>query len=279
MRVYTRPTGLHSRAMVRVADALEDYAPPSIEIVPDQKDADLVVSHVIGPDQPPDKPEIVIQYCFQTAGCDKETWLRRWEQAKLVWSYYDLPDIVSRNGFNFFYAPLGVDSVFAEDFKARQRSYVMTSGYVSGPAAEAIQEVTLAAWVLNMPHVHLGPEHVLGMSEKVTSIQGASDRQLAEYYRRSKWVSGLRHVEGFELPVVEGLCCGARPIVFDRPEMRQWFNGHAVFVPECDGHVLINHLLDVMGEEPEPVFEDERDWARSRFDWKSISESFWSRVL
>ncbi len=264
--------------MVRVADALEFYAPDTVEVVNRLEDADLAVSHVIGPDQTSPIPEAVIQYCAYTADQNFDKWHERWMKARLVWSYYDLPALAGRNGFPFYYAPLGVDVAFTDDFFETGRDGILTSGYVSGPGAEAIEEVATIATMLEIPIRHLGPSDVQGCQLKLHSILGVSDQELAKYYRACKWVSGLRHVEGFELPVIEGLCCGARPIVFDRPDMRQWYDGHAVFIPESSGHQLMLHLLDVLGEPPEPVSRDERLWAAHRFDWEPIATEFWERL-
>jgi len=110
VNVFLRPTGLHSRAMLRVADALERYAPSQVCVVRDRHAADLVVSHVIGFDEPADRPEAIIQYCWRTARGSRQQWIDRWSRARLVWSYYDLPALVGQNGFPFYHAPLGVES-------------------------------------------------------------------------------------------------------------------------------------------------------------------------
>ncbi len=280
MKVFTRPTGRHSLAMVRVANALEKFAPDWAEIVPTAADADVVVSHVVEAYERPVQREIIIQYCLHGTGFDHAQWQQRWANALVVWSYYDLPYITHQNGFPFYYAPLGVDELFTVPFDDAPRDLdVMTSGYVSSPEAEAIEEVAVAAWMLGLQHVHLGPRKIEGMKVEIDLriLHGLKDSKLASYYRRCKWVSGLRHIEGFELPALEGLCCGARPIVFDRPDMH-WYDGHAVFVPECSGSELVKALLDVLGDDPEPVTPDEREWAVERFNWEPIIHDLWARV-
>ncbi|HWI70162.1 MAG TPA: hypothetical protein VNS88_17650, partial [Nitrospiraceae bacterium] len=79
--------------------------------------------------------------------------------------------------------------------------------------------------------------------------------------------------------VLEGLMCGARPIVFDRPDMRQWYEGHAVFIPECSGPDLTQELIEVMSHEPDPVMSIEREIILERFSWKPIVRGFWEQVL
>lgn len=297
MRVFLKPTGLHSRAMIRVANALHHYAPTTVRIVERIEDADLVVCHVIGHDSLSaikafNKPYAMIQYCLDSSAREVIDWRQDWQDAKLVWSYYNivarlenenlLPD---GTAMRFYHAPLGVDMAFLgrilTDYRNEpKRRGILTSGYVSHAASEAIQEVVFAAWMLGIPVTHLGPAQVAGMDETpLNSILGISDEGLAARYAESQWVSGLRHIEGFELPVIEGLCCGARPIVFDRPDMHQWYTGHAIFVPECSGSELVQHLHEVLGDEPEPVTRDERQWAAERFDWATIAQGFWERAL
>lgn len=266
--------------MFRVADALKAYAPVGITFT-NERDADVRVLHVIGNDAIDYAAErkgmeyAVIQYCYLTAG--EGQWNGLWDNAKTVMSYYNLPTA------KLYRTPLGIDPVFLEDYPKMPRTIgVMTSGYVAGPGAEAIEEVAIAADRLRMKTVHLGPKPV-GLTQPLPAnwrnLYGVSDDLLAAHYRSTAYVSGLRHVEGFELPVVEGLACGARPIVFDRPEMRRWFDGHAIFVPECSGEELVNHLMAVMVMQPVPVTRAERMKVLQRFNWETIVEGFWERVL
>jgi hypothetical protein len=280
-RVFLEPTGLYSRAMVRVALALEQHAPRSVEIVRDIEDSDLHVLHVIGalPDGMVTPNSIIIQYCLQTTGVLLEQWRPLWERARMVWSYFDLGD----NAPRFYHAPLGVDRSFINghhDMPVRD-IHVMTSGYVSSAGGEAIEEVAIAADKVGLRVLHLGPSHVDGMRvtpPRWSSVLGVSDVELAALYRQTEWVSGLRHVEGFELPVLEGLCCGARPIVFDRPDMTQWYEGHAAFIPECDGEELVEELVEVLRHHPVPVSASERAEVARKFDWGVIARGFWERL-
>jgi hypothetical protein len=281
--VYMQEPKNVSIAMRRVVEALAKYAPKSITIVPDTKKADFQVLHVIGQDAlayDPGKPHAVIQYCYLTAGGTKEEWQRWWNRARVVWSYYDL----RRWGIgdNFYHAPLGVDgSVFCSKFLHRPHG-IITSGFVAGPGAEAIEEPANAALQTGISCLHVGPDKIENMRPRAeaswTSFKDLSDAALANLFSKTKWVSGLRHCEGFELPALEGLVCGARPIVFDREEMRHWYNGHAVFVPEMSGKNLTDRLVDILSEPPRAVTPQERAGILERFSWKKIAEGFWERT-
>jgi len=157
----------------------------------------------------------------------------------------------------------------------------MSSGYVSGPGAEAIEPFAMATERAGLEAWHLGPPGVDRMTQHPfnwRTFSGISDARLAAELNRCAWVSGLRYGEGFELPVIEGLACGARPIVFDRADMRDWYAGHAVFVPELTGRDLEDVLTAVMAQPPDPVTLAERESILRRFDWEPIVRGFWEAL-
>lgn len=289
MKVFLKPTGLYSQAMIRVARALTQYAPEGVDVVRRPEQADIRVMHTIGPDlfefinSQPYLRFAVIQYCFKSAGGTVPMWQDLWNKSLLVWSYYDLP----LEKKLFYHAPLGVDADIFKHQCGPRSTGVMTSGYITGPACEAIEEVALAAERTGLSVVHLGPVPVHGYNTTIKmavpgewrSIMDVADDDLAREYGQSKWVSGLRYVEGFELPAAEGLLCGARPIVFDRPEMHQWYDGHAVFVPEYTGDQLVEAIANVLSHEPEEVRPAERALAQHTFDWERVARGFWTRLL
>lgn len=297
MRICVEPVpdGL-SRAMYRVSTNLSRYVPDGLELVSDPEAADLQLLHVIGNRvlRFLKAPRYAcLQYCHKAisspvgtneplAGHD-EVWTRIWNDASLVWSYYDLTNTVP-DSTPFLMTPLGIDEPFTRvELEEYDRPIgVMTSGFVSGPGAEAIEEVVIAASHTDLDVVHLGPHQPKNMDsfdyENWRAVSGIRDAELATYYANTRWVSGLRHVEGFEFPVIEGLACGARPIVFDRPEMRRWYDGHAVFVKESNGRELTEQLIEVFSNPPEPVTKDEQKAVLDTFDWERIARTFWSSL-
>lgn len=281
MRVYVDPPQNLSRAMFRVSEALKKYVPATIEIVKDSTKADLQVLHVVGTEGLDKAIEntrsyAMIQYCLKTAGGDSNYWRKLWVKAKVVWSYYDLGSPLQ------YYAPLGVDyEIFRPPGGSHlPRTSVFTSGYVSGPSAEAIEEVANAAKISGLSVFHLGPENVEGMprrKERTWSARsGLSDEHLARVYGTCRWVSGLRQVEGFELPVLEGFACGARPVVFDRSDMRQWYSDFAVLVPECHGPELTEILTELFNK---PTFALDANQFLTQFNWQTLCEGFWKELL
>jgi glycosyltransferase involved in cell wall biosynthesis len=254
-----------------------------VEFVDDPQEADLELLHVIGPEAlshvTQAKRFAVIQYCTNRS---YDLWQSFWKDAEFVVSYYDLTGVIPE-GTRFIRTPLGVDPKVFHPMADIRDIAVFTTGYVTGPSAEAIEEVARAAESLHLPVAHLGPVPV-GLTAPLNSRYWKShlhisDTELCDLYARSKWVSGLRFIEGFELPVLEGLACGARPIVFDRSDMRHWYDGHAVFVPEVHGQELITILTGLLRQPPPRVSADERQTIVERFSWSTVVRNFWERAL
>lgn len=286
-----------SGAMFRVAGALEQWAPKGLTITRQADTADLVVLHVIG------YPETVaavdhlrntggryaiMQYCLRsTQEPNTAAWLHIWQGAEVVWSYYNLDELMSEDGISplslsrgFYYAPLGVD---LERFKPLptmgERYVILTSGYVA--ESECVAECFEAAERIGRRVYHLGPASEMAAirGPHVDFGLGISDDELARAYSRSDFVAGMRRVEGFEMPAAEGLLCGARPIMLDRPHYRAWFEPWAEFVPEIEPAALTNALVEIMLAGTRIVTDAEREAAAERFNWQTLVEEFWRRAL
>jgi len=283
MRAFVQPTGTYSHAMVRIANALERHAPVGVEITRDKSSADVIVMYAI--DDVYDETlsimtrgqrYAIVQCCLRTCAGrpDPEAWRDIWASAAAVWSYYLLP-----LGVDYIHAPLGVDDAFKNAPRTMmRRRLVTTSGYVSAPNAEAIDEVWEAARRLGIGVLHTGATSVEGMNTPKTwrSTGWLSDEGLAEVYSQASWVAALRHVEGFELPAAEGLSCGALPIVFDQPATRHWYGGHALLIPECHGEELVGHLVEAMSVDPRDFTLGPTRW--EPFGWEDACSKFWSKV-
>lgn len=300
MKVFLEPTGLHSTAMKRVSAALTKAALdfPSIKIVKRPDDADLQVLHIVQWDDRYkngwERPFVPIQYCIHSAlGGTFERWMGLWEKALMVWSYYDIYAMLEALPYapharwnisylpkdNFYHAPLGVDNAFLCQRPALKRDLVITSGYVTGYPGEAIEEVWNAAERAGLAGVHIGPANLEGSTRKLPenwkAESGITDEQLAAYYRRALYVSGLRYVEGFELPAAEGLVCGARPILFDQPSQHRWYGASGVYLQERE----VEQQLDALFASPyNPVSSCEQAAAVATFNWEDICHGFWKRL-
>lgn len=296
MKVYLE-LPVQSRGIGRVRDALVRYKPSLVDITLDPTEADLTIIHVIGRHDRVEKqvnalkaakkPYAMIQYCLRSTMKPKTTdWLAMWKDARVVWSYYDLEMLIAmdtwrylpKTPFPFYYAPLGVDTDVFYDEHFKERQYIIINGSQNF-LSESTKECYYASRLVNKKMLYLGQD--LGR-EGVDCINDLSDEELAMAYSQSIFVSGLRRTEGFELPVIEGLMCGARPIVFDRPEMRKWFDGLALFIPEEPREHVIDKLTKLFLLKDNPtltVLPDELALAKERFNWQTIIDGFWARAL
>jgi len=74
----------------------------------------------------------------------------------------------------------------------------------------------------------------LGLANSVTHVTGLSRAELAEVYRRAPVVLLPSEAEGFGLPVVEALACGAAVVASDLPVLREVGGEVATYCPVGD---------------------------------------------
>ena len=285
MKVFTRTHKKGDRGMRRVVAALEAHAPKTIEIVGNMDDAELVILHVIGRcnrmTELSDrlrrlgKKYAVIQYAIRSTKTPHTSeWLPLWKHAALVWSYYNLRALCQEDGtqadFTFHHAPLGTDFYHGHE---RKKYMIATSGL--SYLTESVRECVIAAGRSGKKVFHVGP----AIGHHIECSNGMSDEDLMKKYAQCEYVSGLRRIEGFEFPVIEGLMCGAKPIVFDKPHYRHWFHDLAIFIPEGPREQVIESLRTLFraGAYP-PVMEKDKDVVRERFDWGKIIHGFYSSL-
>jgi glycosyltransferase involved in cell wall biosynthesis len=176
---------------------------------------------------------------------------------------------------NFYIAPLGVDAeIFQPARPVRKNFLIGTSGYIAD--TESVREAHLACQMLNRSMFHLGPNLEIG--NNITYVHHIPDELLAEFWSQCSYVAGLRRIEGFELPVLEGLMCGARPIVFDAVHYTKWFGEFAELVPEGSPQEVLESLVQVMSKPVRPVTAAERSQVAKQFDWQTIVTNFWEAI-
>lgn len=289
MKLFFQRAPCMSKAMHRIEAALAQYAPNTVNVVHSADDADMIFLHTIGFPETvaalnrwSNKKVVIAQYCVRTTQQPHTAdWLAVWERAHAVWSYYDLRELTRQDGLdwalrraNLIETPIGVDGVFHTTLPPERRTHlVMTSGYVA--ATETVDHVSTATQLAGGTMLHLGPPVVHG--SHVKALLGVDDTELRRCYHLVRYVSGLRRIEGFELPAAESLICGARPIMFDRPHYRRWFDGLAEFIPETTDTEIVAALYKILQVDPW-VSEAERAEARARFNWREIAAKFWRGV-
>ena len=290
MKVFAEPL-IENFCINRISHALKDYAPENIKFVGKEEGANLVIHFVHGHrkrvwwkicrlKEKGCNSAIVQLQLKDTANPETKDWLEIWENSKLTWSYYNLPQICIDEGtptkFNFYHAPLGVDGDKFKDFDL-ERNYIIGI-HSKGWSRESMREVVAAAREVGKTVLNFEDEKDYGEGVEYTGRIKDNDLKMAYHYSKCKYVSGLRRPEGFELPVIEGLMCGARPIVFDLPCYRQWYDGLAEFIPSEGRAVIIPALVELFKKDPKPVTEEEKELVKEKFNWEKIARGFWKRI-
>jgi hypothetical protein len=304
MKVFLQPPQ-PSLGLDRIAHALRRYAPAGVEVCQFPRNVDLTVIYAIGRRdhierqcreiKQRDKRYAVIQVCLKsTMSPNVDDWVDIWENAIVVWSYYDLARQFYSAGYDtdggwrfpqhFFHVPLGVDGqVFYDRFTSprwddlphnERNVTIVTSGH--SRLSESVRECWLAAEQVEGTVVHLGP---LKPAKHVMSVTNVSDAELAVHYSASQFVSGLRRTEGFELPAAEGLLCGARPVVFDTPDYRWAYKSWAEYIHEGTRAEVVDQLVQLFKQGARPVTAAEREEAAHWFNWERVCGEFWQRCL
>jgi hypothetical protein len=277
--------GFKSWGIDRVISALNANLPNNIVRVLDPAQADLVILHVWGRHDhvsnyakeliKQGKKYAVIQYVLQSSrNPDPMDWMPLWSNAKVVWSYYDLSNIPSFKLENFYHAPLASNpDVFYRVDNAEKKYLAGTDG--NNFRAECIGETHLTTWNLKKNAVHIGQP--FDANPIVTYLSNITDDELRDVHNQCEYFVSLRRKDGFELPAIQSMLCGVRPIVFDTPNYRQWFDGLAIFIPEVGVKETAYNLGRVMAQPPKPMLASEIDEVKRRFDWSVIIGGFWER--
>ncbi len=107
----------------------------------------------------------------------------------------------------------------------------------------------------------------LGIGPRLLQRRGLTRPHIASLYRRAALVLQTSEAEGFGLPVIEALACGAPVIASDIPVLREVGGPAATFCPVADIGAWATATDKVVGGTPHPTPLVERlRWAR-RYSW------------
>lgn len=289
---FEAPSPTIGRVFHRAVRELKKRASREVHFVPEARDADLVIEFTLGPvcaarTRAHGKPYVVYPCHFKMApfAGNEDLWLRLWDDARVVISYFDLSAYAPR----FVRLPLGADpEVFKPDPGVGDVYRAMTTGYSDAPIDEpitAVHRAVLAASPTGKA-LHVGGAcHV--SDPRVSRAENVADETMVRYYRQSRWVSALRYHEGFELPAVEALFCGRRPFLFNLPCYTDWFGP---FLPACcfvphpgawPSGDMEEHLRRLFEDDcqPGPVQPAEMAELHRLFSWDAIAHRFWPAIL
>ena len=289
MNIYVDDVNsIKSFALFRIVSAFRDYSPPSINIVNNQEEADLVLVHVYGRInqvkkriallKQQNKQYAIIQYTLRhSLNPNTVDWLDIWRDSGGVWSYLNLLEMVKQDGedfsFNFYYAPLGVDRKLFYPLDNDHYYQAMSVG--TNYMTEGVRETVLASNDIGKRSVHVG---IKIENPNVDSFVGIDSETFTRLLNKCSYTVGLRRGEGFEMHCAEALVCGVRPILFDAPHYCAWYNNLGLFVQENSREILIDDLKNIFSGEEHPVTKDEIQEAQYRFDWSNLITGFWNNL-
>jgi len=284
MKIFVE-TFRFDHAMYRIRDAIKKHLPRDYKYVKTKEEADLVVVIAYGHKSvirkyiewllAHKKKYILLQLNLKiTNDPTASGWMPLWQSAEYVWSYFDLLKICEEEEveplFKFYHSPLGVDGNVFKEVPSKRIYKIASSGNGRGWSKECKNQIIKATEGTDWKIFNLG----LGENtDKIIYSNDMPDEKLVKFYSQCEFVSGLRKVEGFELPIIEGILCGARPICFDTPNFRQWFDGIAEFIPEDNN--TSEHLRKLFEKGARPVEQVEKDYVRAKFDWQMILRLLW----
>ena len=246
----------------------------------------------------------------------REAFAQVWQRALLTASFQDLAADAATGHFPFYPMPWGADEhVFVPPADGKPANERAPSVLIFGNLGESPGDdesngaVLYAAALAGLRGRHVGdpgdslchpcPAGVPAAGETDTgrllcspmpSLGGRapcswhdnlgriSDAAMVLEMQRARYAAVLRKHEGFEMPGMEALFCGARPIVFDLPSYR-WYRGHAVFLnASLGGAEHAAELTAALKELPAPVAAAELEQLRAEFAWQRLVPDLFEQI-
>lgn len=107
----------------------------------------------------------------------------------------------------------------------------------------------------------------LGVGPFVRQVAGLSRAELADLYRGAKLVLIPSEAEGFGLPVIEALACGAIVVASDLPTLRESGGCATVYVPVADLAAWVQTVTDLLDDPGQAPSLELRLNHAARFSW------------
>jgi len=109
----------------------------------------------------------------------------------------------------------------------------------------------------------------LHLSDTVVQFRGIGRAELAEVYRRASLVLVPSELEGFGLPIIEALSCGANVLASDIPPLREVGGPAVSFMPVGDIASWVGKVTDLLEEPAHGPSPSIRLAQAAQFSWTS----------
>jgi hypothetical protein len=253
---------------------------PNVEWVDDTDAADYILLYTIGQSEfdkfftLPQNKVINFQACYLTTDLNPADWQKMWNNSYATVSYYDLPKY-STNPINFIRTPLGAEpGIFYPLLDGTHPLKVFTTGHVL--LTECLDMVHDACVASNSVMFHTG-EDFKWNKKHYQFLSYMPITSLADYLRKTQYVTGLRTIEGFEMMCVEGAMCGATPIVPDLETYRDFYKDFALFI-DMSGNIS-EQLTAIFNAEYTPLSLETIKYVHDTFSWKKIMLNLYKQLF
>jgi glycosyltransferase involved in cell wall biosynthesis len=108
----------------------------------------------------------------------------------------------------------------------------------------------------------------LGLAASLVQLRGLSREQLAEFYRRAALVLVPSEAEGFGLPVIEALACGACVLTSDIAVLRETGGAAILPCPLADVAAWSETILRVLADPAAAPSREARLAQAGRYSWR-----------
>jgi glycosyltransferase involved in cell wall biosynthesis len=119
----------------------------------------------------------------------------------------------------------------------------------------------------------------MGIGPAVTQIRGLGRPQLAELYRRAAIVLVPSEAEGFGLPVIEALACGAPVIASDIPPLREAGGRAAAYCPVADVPTWTGAVLRSLADDSTAADRAARLSHAAQYSWTAHARTIGDAYL
>ncbi len=113
----------------------------------------------------------------------------------------------------------------------------------------------------------------LGIGRAIQQQRGLNRRTLAALYRQARIVLQPSEAEGFGLPVIEALACGALVVASDIPVLREVGGKGAVFCPAADVPCWVETIGQLLAQSAKAPERAERLAQARRFSWDQHAQT------
>jgi glycosyltransferase involved in cell wall biosynthesis len=129
---------------------------------------------------------------------------------------------------------------------------------------------------MSLPGTSIDAEiHALGLRDSVVVVPHAPHAEVALAYNACSIMLYPSSYEGFGMPVLEAMACGAPVIALDNTAFPEFASGVAKLLPDADPRTLETAILELLSDEPERARMRHLGPQRAAaYDWSIVGQRY-----